>query len=441
MRAGARRGRGDRHPDDAAVRPGVDARRRRSRRATISTDWVDGALGRRGERAGGVRPGCAIAAGVASRRRPRRASVDATRRSVFAQRRAADRPWRAAGRRRRSSVGRDDAARAGDRLMRVTPAGASARARRRATRRSNRRDPASAGPVSSSARPARVDRDGRRAVEVVVDGWRFELLVEDEARAALRERASRDRTAAGAAGGPLEIRAIIPGRIASVAVAPGDAVEAGQTLLGGGGHEDAERAAGAAGRDRRPGAGRRGRDRRARGRPGGARMSQAADRPERPVGEGSDPARDRWRETLRAKALGPPPSDGSASRPRPASRSATSTRRPTSPASTRTATWAGPGEYPFTRGVQPTMYRSRFWTMRQYAGFATAEETNRRFRYLLEHGQTGLSVAFDLPTQMGYDSDSPRPRARSAGSACRSAASPTWPSCSTACRSARSAPR
>jgi methylmalonyl-CoA mutase N-terminal domain/subunit len=67
-----------------------------------------------------------------------------------------------------------------------------------------------------------------------------------------------------------------------------------------------------------------------------------------------------------------------------------------------------PGEYPFTRGVQPTMYRGRFWTMRQYAGFATAEETNRRFRYLLEHGQTGLSVAFDLPTQMGYDSDAPQ---------------------------------
>jgi len=66
-----------------------------------------------------------------------------------------------------------------------------------------------------------------------------------------------------------------------------------------------------------------------------------------------------------------------------------------------------PGEFPFTRGVQPTMYRSRFWTMRQYAGFATAEETNQRFRYLLEQGQTGLSVAFDLPTQMGYDSDAP----------------------------------
>ena len=64
-----------------------------------------------------------------------------------------------------------------------------------------------------------------------------------------------------------------------------------------------------------------------------------------------------------------------------------------------------PGTYPYTRGVQPTMYRSRFWTMRQYSGFGTAEETNHRFRYLLEQGQTGLSVAFDLPTQMGFDSD------------------------------------
>ncbi|MFB4166406.1 methylmalonyl-CoA mutase [Virgibacillus sp. JSM 102003] len=64
-----------------------------------------------------------------------------------------------------------------------------------------------------------------------------------------------------------------------------------------------------------------------------------------------------------------------------------------------------PGTYPFTRGIQPTMYRSRFWTMRQYAGFGSAEETNKRFRYLLEQGQTGLSVAFDLPTQIGYDSD------------------------------------
>ncbi len=66
-----------------------------------------------------------------------------------------------------------------------------------------------------------------------------------------------------------------------------------------------------------------------------------------------------------------------------------------------------PGEYPFTRGVQPGMYRSRFWTMRQYAGYASAEELNQRYRYLLEQGQTGLSVAFDLPTQIGYDADDP----------------------------------
>jgi len=66
-----------------------------------------------------------------------------------------------------------------------------------------------------------------------------------------------------------------------------------------------------------------------------------------------------------------------------------------------------PGEYPFTRGVQPTMYRGRLWTMRQYAGYASAAESNARYRYLLEHGQTGLSVAFDLPTQIGYDSDHP----------------------------------
>ncbi len=67
-----------------------------------------------------------------------------------------------------------------------------------------------------------------------------------------------------------------------------------------------------------------------------------------------------------------------------------------------------PGEYPFTRGVYPTMYRGRLWTMRQFAGFGTAEETNGRFRYLLEHGQTGLSTAFDMPSLMGYDSDHPR---------------------------------
>ncbi len=77
-----------------------------------------------------------------------------------------------------------------------------------------------------------------------------------------------------------------------------------------------------------------------------------------------------------------------------------------------------PGEFPFTRGVYPSMYRGRLWTMRQFAGFGTAEETNERFRYLLEHGQTGLSTAFDMPTLMGYDSRSSalarrgRPRGR-----------------------------
>src|SRR5882757_8948938 len=66
-----------------------------------------------------------------------------------------------------------------------------------------------------------------------------------------------------------------------------------------------------------------------------------------------------------------------------------------------------PGEFPFTRGIQPTMYRGRLWTMRQYAGFGTAAESNARYRYLLAQGVSGLSVAFDLPTQMGYDSDHP----------------------------------
>src|SRR5712691_8834435 len=63
-----------------------------------------------------------------------------------------------------------------------------------------------------------------------------------------------------------------------------------------------------------------------------------------------------------------------------------------------------PGEFPYTRGIYETMYRGRRWTMRQFAGFGTAEETNERFRYLLEHGQTGLSTAFDMPTLMGHDS-------------------------------------
>jgi methylmalonyl-CoA mutase N-terminal domain/subunit len=136
-------------------------------------------------------------------------------------------------------------------------------------------------------------------------------------------------------------------------------------------------------------------------------VSEPVDRPARPVGDGRDPARDRWRETRRAKALEAAPER----RDRFETSSGIETRDLYTPADIagldEDRDLGRPGEFPFTRGVQPTMYRSRFWTMRQYAGFATAEETNRRFRYLLEHGQTGLSVAFDLPTQMGYDSDSP----------------------------------
>ena len=96
-----------------------------------------------------------------------------------------------------------------------------------------------------------------------------------------------------------------------------------------------------------------------------------------------------------------------AARPTPASRSSRSTPPPT-----RRHELELPGEFPFTRGPYRDMYRGRPWTMRQYAGFGSAEETNARFRYLLERGQTGLSVAFDLPTQLGYDSDDPRARRR-----------------------------
>ncbi len=119
----------------------------------------------------------------------------------------------------------------------------------------------------------------------------------------------------------------------------------------------------------------------------------------------SDPGRERWRSTTRAKALSATPER----QPRFATTSDIEIADLYTPADASALDedrdLGRPGEYPFTRGVQPTMYRGRLWTMRQYAGFASAVETNRRFRYLLEQGQTGLSVAFDLPTQMGYDSD------------------------------------
>jgi methylmalonyl-CoA mutase N-terminal domain/subunit len=124
--------------------------------------------------------------------------------------------------------------------------------------------------------------------------------------------------------------------------------------------------------------------------------------------ERHDPGRERWRSTMRAKALAE-----HAER-----RASFRTTSDIEIADLYTPADIGgldedrdlgrPGEYPFTRGVQATMYRGRLWTMRQYAGFSTAADTNARFRYLLDHGQTGLSVAFDLPTQMGYDPDAPQ---------------------------------
>ena len=100
-----------------------------------------------------------------------------------------------------------------------------------------------------------------------------------------------------------------------------------------------------------------------------------------------------------------------------------------------------PGEFPYTRGVQPNMYRGRIWTMRQYAGYATAAATNERYRYLLENGQTGLSVAFDLPTQIGYDSDHPLAEGEVARWGCPYALWRTWRRCSTEYRWTRSALR
>ncbi len=123
-----------------------------------------------------------------------------------------------------------------------------------------------------------------------------------------------------------------------------------------------------------------------------------------------DPGRERWRAGVRAHALAEHPER----RPRFVTSSGIEIADLYTPADVAGLDEARdlgrPGEFPFTRGVQPTMYRGRLWTMRQYAGFASAEQTNERFRYLLEQGQTGLSVAFDLPTQMGYDPDAPQAR-------------------------------
>jgi methylmalonyl-CoA mutase N-terminal domain/subunit len=129
--------------------------------------------------------------------------------------------------------------------------------------------------------------------------------------------------------------------------------------------------------------------------------------PDGPATPPEDAGRARWRATARARALESAPER----REHFETSSGIEIQDLYTPADTagldEDRDLGRPGEFPFTRGVQPTMYRSRLWTMRQYAGFASAQETNQRFRYLLDQGQTGLSVAFDLPTQMGFDSDAP----------------------------------
>ena len=119
------------------------------------------------------------------------------------------------------------------------------------------------------------------------------------------------------------------------------------------------------------------------------------------------PLAERYRGVARSSTGARRSGRASSSRRSPA-RQRAALRRRTRSRSTTSATSATRASFPFTRGVYPSMYRGRLWTMRQFAGFGTAEETNERFRYLLEHGQTGLSTAFDMPTLMGYDSDHPR---------------------------------
>ena len=264
--------------------------------------------------------------------------------------------------------------------------------------------------------------------EVTIDGWVLRVAATSAERADLIARAGQGAGRHGPAGSEV-VRARIPGRVVRLWVAEGDTVEAGARLLAieAMKMENEVRAPRAGMVTGDPRGGRAGGRARGRAPDGDLRMSD------------TDPGRQRWRESTlaSAKARGPERRD------RFLTTSGIEVADLYTPADTagldEDAALGRPGEFPFTRGVQPTMYRGRLWTMRQYAGFSTAADTNARFRYLLEQGQTGLSVAFDLPTQMGYDSDAPAGRWRGRpGRRARSPRSRTWRPSSTACRSARS---
>ena len=247
------------------------------------------------------------------------------------------------------------------------------------------------------------------------------------ARAALRERAARRD--GGRPSGPVEVRAIIPGAGRRARVAAGRRRDGRPAAARRRGDEDAERAPGPAGRARSSGS---------RSRGGtvevGDLLLVLAVSHERAASRAATPAASAGGRTTRATAArGRRRSAASGSRRRSGHRDrATCTRRPTWPASTRTATSAGRASTRSPAASSRRCTAAGFWTMRQYAGFATAAETNERFRYLLEQGQTGLSVAFDLPTQMGYDSDAPEADGRGRpGRRPDQLAWPTWRRCST----------
>ena len=274
---------------------------------------------------------------------------------------------------------------------------------------------------------------GPARIEVVIDGWRFEAVVEPARRAALRDLARREHAAAGGSCG-WSVPRCAAGSCGSGSEPAARSRRARASECSkprrSRGHEDGERDLGHWGGYHRDRERRAGRSRRAGRRAGGDRMTREREQEKGAAGgEGSSAAaglrgsassdqggsaagRERWRATTRQRAVAEHPER----RPSFVTSSGIPIADLYAPADVASLDEDGdlgrPGEFPFTRGVQPTMYRGRLWTMRQYAGFASAEQTNRRFRYLLEQGQTGLSVAFDLPTQMGYDSDAPAARRR-----------------------------